>query len=252
MFVITGMHRSGTSLVARLLHLGGANLGDSDTLYPGDRWNPDGYFEQQEVLAMNRALVNGPWWKLAYFRLPTAERVMSRANRRAAQIRSVADKFRDRTVKDARFCLTLPAWLSCGAEAEGILICLREPFEVAMSLRRRDRITISLALRLWFNHCHRLLENVKDQRIGFVLFKNLLSSDTFVPEMERAFRFAGLDLTTSEITALGKQVLRLPTSRSGDKSFRYPPRVEDLWRELLEYHGRQTSLSANRESAALS
>ena len=42
MKIITGMHRSGTSLVAQIAHRAGAEMGDPETFYRPDRWNPDG------------------------------------------------------------------------------------------------------------------------------------------------------------------------------------------------------------------
>ena len=66
MHIITGMHRSGTSLVARIFHLMGANLGDEDTFYQPDMWNPEGYFEQPDIHSINMPLVNGIFWKFSY------------------------------------------------------------------------------------------------------------------------------------------------------------------------------------------
>ena len=44
MYLITGMHRSGTSLVAQIFFEVGMDFGDPENFYPADRWNPDGYF----------------------------------------------------------------------------------------------------------------------------------------------------------------------------------------------------------------
>ena len=52
--IITGMHRSGTSLLAGVLEKLGLNLGDN--LIPGDKLNPDGYKEDSEVVKINRLL----------------------------------------------------------------------------------------------------------------------------------------------------------------------------------------------------
>ena len=46
--VILGMHRSGTSLTAGILHLLGVNMGDR--LLPADKFNAQGYFENQIIL----------------------------------------------------------------------------------------------------------------------------------------------------------------------------------------------------------
>ena len=67
MKLIAGMHRSGTSLVARLAFELGADFGDPETFYRPDRWNPDGYFEQIDIHAINMPLINGPLWKFSLF-----------------------------------------------------------------------------------------------------------------------------------------------------------------------------------------
>ncbi len=239
MLVITGMHRSGTSLVARLFHLAGADLGDPGSFHPGDRWNPEGYFEQLEVLAINRALVHGPWGKLAYFHLPSTRTILKRAATRGERLRRAASDYQGLVVKDTRFCLTLPAWLAHGARVAGVLICLREPIEVARSLSRRNRITVARGLRLWVTHCQRVLENVEGQRLGFVLYHNLLSAEGFLREMRRAFLFAGLDLTGDQIRDLGRRAVRSPAHRAPHALQDYPGDVGTLWHTLLERHAAQ-------------
>ena len=83
MQIITGMHRSGTSLVAKIFYEVGADLGPKETLYPGDRWNPDGYYEQPAIHSINMALIHGPFWKFSYFFL--AEPSRHSASRRKAR-----------------------------------------------------------------------------------------------------------------------------------------------------------------------
>ena len=53
---IAGMHRSGTSMVARALHEAGLYLGEEpDLMRPGPD-NPEGFWERTEVVAVNDAL----------------------------------------------------------------------------------------------------------------------------------------------------------------------------------------------------
>lgn len=53
--IILGMHRSGSSLVARLFHEWGVFLGEK--LLAADGINPDGYFENLEIVRMNDRLL---------------------------------------------------------------------------------------------------------------------------------------------------------------------------------------------------
>ena len=61
---ITGMHRSGTSMVARLLGACGLDLGPPEELVPGQPDNPDGYFENQRFVSVNDEILDifgGAW-----------------------------------------------------------------------------------------------------------------------------------------------------------------------------------------------
>lgn len=162
MDLICGMHRSGTSLVARVAYEVGADFGDPTGFHPADRWNPDGYFEQREILDVNRHLVNGPWGRVAYLRLPTERTICRRASNISEQLATLATKYRDKAVKENRFCLTLGTWRAHGAAVEKLLIVYRDPSSVARSLGKRNRIPRFLALRLWAEHYRRLLRTAQD------------------------------------------------------------------------------------------
>src|SRR6185295_8707806 len=53
--VITGMHRSGTSLLADVVRRWGAVAGDD--LIPSSRWNPHGYWEHAPLVRFNDELL---------------------------------------------------------------------------------------------------------------------------------------------------------------------------------------------------
>jgi len=54
-FIVTGMHRSGTSFVASLLSAWNVRIGDR--LLPADRGNPHGYFEDAGFLDLDRRML---------------------------------------------------------------------------------------------------------------------------------------------------------------------------------------------------
>jgi len=60
--LVMGMHRSGTSVTAGVLHKLGVNMGDN--LLRADRHNPDGYYEDMEFLKLNQYILQqhgGDW-----------------------------------------------------------------------------------------------------------------------------------------------------------------------------------------------
>ena len=139
MKLITGMHRSGTSMMARLCLEAGGDLGDTKTFYEADQWNPDGYYEQPDIHKVNMPLVNGMWGKLTYFKLPSTETIIKRAPKYKSLIEEFDKKYRNKIVKETRFCLTMPAWEKYGTEFEKVLVCLRSPIQVANSIKKRNK-----------------------------------------------------------------------------------------------------------------
>jgi len=61
--IITGMHRSGTSLTAAFLQKIGLDLGDN--LLKGNYWNPKGYFEDIDFVEFQRTVLQACSHKLA-------------------------------------------------------------------------------------------------------------------------------------------------------------------------------------------
>ena len=239
MFLISGMHRSGTSLVARLLYEAGAAMGEADTFYPADRWNPDGYFEQAEIQAVNFSLVHGPWGRLAYFHLPKTQTIVARAESHREEIAQTALKYQNTVVKDTRFCLTLPAWLVHGAQIRGVLICLRHPTAIARSLRRRNWITQGLAYRLWRVHLQRLLDHVADIPVWFIRYENILESSSFSAEFAPAARFVELPLDDNRLTQLYNENVKRAWNHHATLDSACPSAVEPLWQHLLARHAAQ-------------
>jgi hypothetical protein len=200
MKIITGMHRSGTSIVARLLYEAGGDFGDPNTFYRPDKWNPDGYYEQPEFHAINMPIINGPFWKLSYFHLASTKTLTKRAAKFGGAIRATSEKYHGKIVKEVRFCLTLPGWLEQGAHFDRALICLREPFEVAQSVDKRFRVGYNRSLGLWRTHIERLLEHLGDVPKWFIAYHNLLNPETRRRETAAALEFMQLDHSTQRWT----------------------------------------------------
>jgi hypothetical protein len=239
MKIISGMHRSGTSLVARLFFEAGADMGDSTTFYRSDKWNPDGYYEQTDIHAINMPLTLGRLWKFAYFRLPSSETILKRSGRISEQISQTAAKYRGKVVKETRFCLTLPAWLKYGVQVEGVMICIRDPIQVAKSIQRRNKITLRHAYSLWLIHNQRLLEHVRDIPVWFIYYGNLLDKSRFLEEIKPAFHFFGLDTSEEKLRLLGTTIVKSHMNYADGSQANYPEQIESMWNNLLGRHSRQ-------------
>ena len=232
MRLITGMHRSGTSLVARLLSEAGVDFGHPSGFYPGDKWNPDGYFERREVHAINMPLINGPWGRLAYFFPPSLDTIMRRSQPMSDRITLVAENCRNITIKECRFCLTLPAWVAHGAQVDSLVVCLRDPIQVARSIRRRNKVPISIGLRLWLLHNQRLEKYTKGSPVHYVYYANLLDPLSFPREATALLHFMDRAWDKQGIDCLRDECIKPRMNHHPEQSYRYDPKVEEMWQRL--------------------
>ena len=67
MKIITGMHRTGTSVLARFICEMGGDFGNHETFFPANKWNPGGYFEQNTVIETNKKIIEGNLGVFNYF-----------------------------------------------------------------------------------------------------------------------------------------------------------------------------------------
>ena len=139
---VLGMHRSGTSLVAGLMRHLGIDLGPDEELLPPDSNNPSGYFELRELVYLNNEILahyGGTWDEL-----PELPRGWEDSDE-LAEIRDRAGRLLTRRFaaspqwawKDPRTCVTLPFWQGLAPDLRYV-ICVRNPVDVADSLRSRE------------------------------------------------------------------------------------------------------------------
>lgn len=159
--VVTGMHRSGTSMVANYLQGCGVDIGDN--LQPGDVGNPKGYYEDMDILRFHQDL-------LAYFGVgtfPTGDLEISRHVPEEFRLRvhEILRRKANSSVwgwKDCRTSLFLPFWQDMIPEVN-FLFLFRHPVSVVDSLLRRgtDPSLVrrpAIALQSWRLHNERILD----------------------------------------------------------------------------------------------
>jgi hypothetical protein len=164
---ITGMHRTGTSLVARSLRAAGLHLGPDEVLVPPAPDNPEGFFEHEGLVRLNDDLleaVGGAWDH------PPDVPPLAADDPRVAHLREPARRLLAELAgqaawgwKDPRVSLTARFWLDLIDDVQ-FVICLRHPLEVALSLKQRNRSSYAHGLALWFSYYDRLLDAVPADR----------------------------------------------------------------------------------------
>src|SRR5215216_5155315 len=134
---IAGMHRSGTSMVARLLNLCGVSLGDEKDLTFVAEDNPEGFWEHSKFHSLNEEILasfNGSWdmppslpsdWK-------NSIRLMA-ITRNAKLVIEEMSHYPVWGWKDPRNSLTIAYWKRLIPDLR-IVICLRNPIDVYHSL----------------------------------------------------------------------------------------------------------------------
>lgn len=150
---VLGMHRSGTSVIARMLDLLGAHLGDGDRLLPPAPDNPKGFWEHRELVAINDELLarfDGTWVHPPTLpdRWETSPRIQDLRDRALDVIDSEFDGKPVWAWKDPRTCLTLAFWQAILPSMQYV-ICVRNPLAVARSLHRRQAFSIQKSSTLW-------------------------------------------------------------------------------------------------------
>ncbi len=148
-------------MIAKLLHEAGLYLGEESDLLPPTPDNPDGFWENVKFHDLNDEILNefGGGWDDP----PSISHEWNGKEgllRLKARAEVVLKEFRDHEPwgwKDPRNSLTLPFWMRLLPEMK-ILICLRNPLEVALSLRARNFFSYSRSLTLWQIHNQLVLE----------------------------------------------------------------------------------------------
>ena len=137
---VLGMHRSGTSVAARLMNLLGVYLGAEERLLDSQPDNPKGFWEYQPIFELNEEILGrlGGTWHEPPPMPPGWETAAELADLRQRARDLVARTFAsgDWGWKDPRTCLTLPFWKAILPPVHYV-ICMRSPAEVAASLEER-------------------------------------------------------------------------------------------------------------------
>ncbi len=165
--VVTGMHRSGTSLIASFLQALGVNLGDE--LIEADANNPHGYFEAKEVVRLHQKMLaqmtradegGHPDWGWT-----PSEHLSSEIPEEAArEARSLVAEQAEHPIwgfKDPRASLLLDFWDATLDDARFVFL-YRFPWDVADSMQRLGAGVFlehpDYAFRIWTFYNLRLLD----------------------------------------------------------------------------------------------
>ena len=182
---VLGMHRSGTSAVARVLNLMGVYFGGERVSTGRSDENTKGFWERRDVRDLNDDLLFSSgcdWDCIADFDLDALPaETKSTFVDVAADIVLNLDAHRPWFVKEPRLCLLFPIWRQA-LENPFCIHVLRNPLEVAHSLRTRNGIPVRTGLALWeLYNLHALNASAGLRRV-FVSYEDLMRTPSVVVE----------------------------------------------------------------------
>jgi hypothetical protein len=193
--LVVGMHRSGTSALTRVISLLGADL-PSRLMPANEGINDTGFWESDDIYRLHEQMLAsaGSAWddvsplRHAWFDSDAAAMFRGRM---LAVLRRDFEGSSLLVLKDPRFCRLLPFWTTVLQEFGAEPLCalmLRNPLEVAASLKRTHGLQTSRSLLLWLRH---VLDSERDSRNlkrCFVTYDQLLRDWRLVARaMTRAF-----------------------------------------------------------------
>ena len=179
--IILGMHRSGTSALTGVLNLMGVSLG-KELLQPQPD-NPKGFFENKEITLFNEKvllpILDSTWWDLK----PVKIEQLINSNDLIEKAKDIITRnFQEETIfaiKDPRMCILFPFWekvlKDLGIDIK-VIIPLRNPYEVAMSLKHRNSFTLEHGVLLWCKHVLYAEHYSRNYKRVFVYFDELLNN----------------------------------------------------------------------------
>ena len=179
--LVVGMHRSGTSAVAKTINLLGAEL-PSHLMPAHADFNAAGYWESQEVADLNDRILAkaGSCWDdvLPIDPDKLAPDALHEFKRRAEEILTQDfNKCSWFVLKDPRIGRLLRLWIPV-VEAHGaqpmVVIPIRHPLEVAASLHRREGFPEGKSVYLWLRHTVDAIRDSRRVPRAFIFFDELM------------------------------------------------------------------------------
>jgi len=211
-YVVLGMHKSGTTLVSQILHHSGINMGDHfDERLSYDQGNK---YERQETLTLNMEILGAATFNI--IDLPAPEHLHLTADQRTrmrAIIKRCNQRYAHWGFKDPRTTLVYPLWAS-ELPAHKIIVVYRAPAEIWPRFRYNgvkyfytNPMRAVKFMRRWCEHNVRLLSYLQEGAADFLVldYRALMTTDA---EFRRLEAFIGQPLQDRRRTDLYRNRIR--------------------------------------------
>ena len=225
--IVLGMHRSGTSAMSGLLHILGVDLGPK-LMQPAPD-NPKGFWEHDEIVAIHDRLLaalNLSWNDLDPFPAKwwNAKSVTPFRKELVEILQRDFGESELWGLKDPRMCRLMPLWLDIFSEIKCqpyFVHVVRNPMEVAESLRKRDGFSRRKSILLWMVHELEAEQWTREHPRVFISFRQLL--ENWPGTLEKISEGLGIKFPKKISDAVDK------VSDFLDLELKHHNRAEDLW-----------------------
>lgn len=200
---ILGMHRSGTSMITRVINLMGVYLGKTENMMAADEnINAAGFWEHTEIVKIHEEILKelnsswkstmplpDNWWELASIK-----------KYKDKLIGLIKNEFSNVSIwgfKDPRTCILLPLWKEIFKNLDiepMFVISLRNPIDIANSLIKRDSFSLNYSVRLWYYYMINILEETESFNRIFIEYDEMIENGDL--NLIKLMKF--LDINVSE------------------------------------------------------
>jgi hypothetical protein len=245
LIVVLGMHRSGTSAIARGLQVLGVDLG-VQLIPPVDGNNAKGFWEDIHFNALDvemLAAIESDWNYVGAIDTNDLE-VLHRQGYFLRALELVQEKVSSSPIfafKDPRVAKLLPFWTEVFAYGKfdvSYVLVVRHPLSVAKSLTKRDGLEAEQSYLLWLGHVLTSLSNSADKKRVLVDYDRLMQSPDH--ELSRIAKHLELEIDPKELQNYKTEFL--------DEELRHsfydlnhlllddacPPLVQEVYSDLLD------------------
>lgn len=174
--IVLGMHRSGTSLVAGILHKLGVNMGER--MLGKSESNPCGHFEDLEFLYMNERILKmaGGYWN----RPPSIESILKLQKMFDEKIKNRIERKMKQGIwgwKDPRMCVLMPLYQKHIPNGYYIYVN-RNRNDIANSLFKRNNMPLHSSLHLtqiYNTRARQFLVNIPHEKWISIQYNELIT-----------------------------------------------------------------------------
>lgn len=197
-YVVLGMHKSGTTLVSQLLHHAGINMGEN--LEQGVSYDQGNQYERESTWRLNEDILNAHTRRSIDIHLPGSLQLNPKQRQCMNEIIETCNqRYADWGFKDPRTCLVYPLWAEALPEHKLIAV-YRDPAEPWPRYRPRhtrnryrEPYRAWKYLQSWYEHNSRILDYLHTTERDYLVleYQALVSTQT---EFDRLQQFVGREL----------------------------------------------------------